>query len=130
MARPRKSVAENLKRNFGANAGRLVDRLGEPVPDGLLGRPPEHLTPGRKALWSRVARSIPKGVATSADAISFEILVELVEAQREGRLALGDRTHLLRLLEQFGLTPASRSKVSAVKPPEKKEDEWGEFKNG
>lgn len=128
MARPRKSVAENLKRNFVTNAGRALDRLAEPVPDGMLGGPPKHLSRARQELWKSIARRVPKGVATSADALAFELLVELMEAQRSGRLGLGDRTHLMRLLEQFGLTPASRSKVSAVKPAEKREDEWSEFK--
>lgn len=127
MARPRKSVAENLKRNFGSNAGRLLSRLAEPIPAGALGAAPAHLSAARKELWKSVARSVPAGVATSADQIAFELLVELIEAQRSGRLGPGDRPHLLRLLEQFGLTPASRSKVSAVKPAEKRENEWSEF---
>lgn len=107
---------------------RRLARLNEPKPLGDLGEPPAHLKKKAREVWYELKAEIPPGVATNADRFVFEVLVDLVQRQRAGTLMAIERTQLLRCLAQMGLTPADRSRVSAIpQKPEKKNDPLDEF---
>lgn len=90
------------------------DRGGEPE-CRPLGEPPERfLQRGGKAklaIWQEVVRALPPGVITESDRFTLEIVVELLNDLRKGRITGAGMSSLQRGLASLGMTPADRSKV-------------------
>ncbi len=121
------------------------DRDGRHDPTARLAkapRPPGHLSPRAAAEWRHLARELVEtGVLTGADLRALELLAETLALEadmraivaREGATIAGAeggrkghpalkigaeaRSQAIRLLEAFGLTPASRQRVDQAPAP-------------
>ena len=132
MSRPRTSTAMLEARGaFVHNPGRRVARANEPRPTGQLGRPPKHLADDEKKTWRELARISPPGVLANSDRWFVEMTVRLMTRVRQGTAKTMDTGQLLQCLGRMGLTPADRSRVSAVLPPAAEKDSlWDHFLQG
>ena len=118
MSRPRKPTKLHVVSGT-YRKDRHADRAGEPEVIEPLGDPPSGWRPTAKVLWHELAGQVPEGVATKADRVAFELLCRLVGKLRgDGVEALtGAAATQIRLVcGEFGMTPASRSKVSTPLP--------------
>lgn len=122
--RPRKPTELHvISGSAKTNPGRLQNRADEPEADGedLRDAPaPSHLDDGLAAIWKEVTGNLHARVAASADLIALEALVRLVGVMRSGEAVAADYARLQAYLGEFGMTPASRSKVSQGKKAEAK----------
>lgn len=97
---------------------RMRARENEPeVTEPLPANPPSYLSDAEKKVWPELLALLPAGTAKSCDRVTFEIFVSL---WTEHRLrGIGMKTtrmaELRRLAGEFGMSPASRSKVMAPK---------------
>jgi phage terminase small subunit len=117
MARPRKPThLLAISGGLDKNPQRYTDRAGEPVDDRELGDPPPKLDPAAQAAWREIAQVAPVGVLAQADRLIVELAAMLVaQFRRQGDLMpLPAVTRLQSVLGDLGLTPASRSKVTAA----------------
>ena len=113
MARPRKPTKLHVVQGT-LRATRHRDRAGEPEVLAPLGDPPSNWPGGAKALWHELSGQVPEGVAGKADRIVFEVLCRAVGRLREHSACSPALLAQVRYLcGEFGMTPASRSKVSA-----------------
>lgn len=123
MARPRKPTQLHVVSGSAkTNPGRLADREAEPETDGDLRGicAPDYLDDGLAAIWVEVAGTLHSRVASGPDMIALEALVRLVAKMRTGEMSAADYARLQGYLGEFGMTPASRSKVSQGKKTESK----------
>lgn len=124
MARPRKPTQLHIVSGTAkAHPERMKEREAEPVVDGadLRDLPaPDHLDKMHAALWDELRAQLHARVASEHDATAFEALVRLVMIMRTGQAAAADFARLQAYLGEFGLTPASRSKVAQGKRAEQK----------
>lgn len=122
MARPRKPTQLHVVSGSAKkHPDRMRDRTGEPVLQGgdlRDARPPKHLDKEHAALWNELRRHLHARVSSDQDAIAFEALVRLVGVMRSGGAAAADYARLQAYLGEFGMTPASRSKVAQAKKPD------------
>lgn len=122
--RPRKPTELHvISGSAKTNPGRLENRASEPEIDGsdLRGSPaPDHLDEVLAAIWNEVAGYLHARVASAPDLIALEALVRLVGVMRTGEAVAADYARLQAYLGEFGMTPASRSKVSQGKKAEDK----------
>jgi hypothetical protein len=116
MPRPRKPTALHLVENT-LRPARHAERSHEPVVDGPLGGPPSDWKPAGKALWWEIANAIPAQVATRADRLIVELTCRLVVKMREDPEKFNSAMagQLRCCLASLGMTPADRSRVSAVR---------------
>jgi hypothetical protein len=128
VSRPRTSTAVLESRGaFVHNPGRRVARANEPRPTGQLGRPPKHLANDEKKTWRELARISPPGVLTNSDRWFAEMAVRLMTRVRQGTARTMEFSQLVQCLAKMGLSPADRSRVSAVPPPTKEDHVWDSF---
>jgi len=143
--RPRKPTAlKLLAGNPGKR--RLPDREPHPGPlEGALAEPPDWMPRAGRELWQRIVPRLARlGVATECDVEALELLCSSWSDWREARevlereglscevetrggrrvvarpevaIAAAAAQRVTRLLSDFGLTPASRSRVTALGPP-------------
>lgn len=122
MARPRKPT--NLHVISGSakvHPERMRERQDEPETTGLDLREyeaPDRLDELHRNVWNEVRGYLHARVASEVDLIAFEALVRLVMVMRSGQAAAADYARLQAYLGEFGMTPASRSKVSQGKKAE------------
>lgn len=120
MSRPRKPTALlAISGGLDKNPGRYADRAFEPVEQRALGEAPGHLGAPQRAAWAEIERIAPAGVLTHADRIIVELAaVLLARFRRAGELMpVAEVTRLQSILGDLGLTPSTRSKVTAVVRP-------------
>lgn len=118
MGRPRKPTQLHVVSGSAkTNPGRLEDRQSEPETDGDIRgiEAPDYLDSDLAAIWKEVAGSLHARVASNPDMIALEALVRLVAKMRTGEMSAADYARLQGYLGEFGMTPASRSKVSQGK---------------
>ena len=125
--RPRKPTALKLLQG---NPGKRALSKSEPQPK-VGCSPPPWLPPAGRIQWARLApRLIDLGLLTEIDGDAFAALcmmtAQLAFLGAVKGAAIADTTKELRQLwGRFGMTPADRSKVTAV--PKKVEDPFEEF---
>lgn len=93
----------------------MRERVAEPELAGsdLRDTPaPKHLDAPLTALWDELRDTLHARVSGWHDAIAFEALVRLVALMRSGDAVAADYARLQAYLGEFGMTPASRSKVA------------------
>ena len=120
MARPRKPTSlHELSGALSHDPQRFRDRINEPVDNRALGDPPMHLTAEQRVCWGEIERIAPPGVLRYADRLVVEMTAILLANFRALGPMLSDAKfrRLEALLGQLGLTPATRSKVTAFKEP-------------
>lgn len=111
----------------------------EPQPRALLPKPPKFLSDEAKRVWQQMAPKVySAGLLTELDVLAFTLLCvawgDFVEAQEKiplhGKVIMGPGgapgpspyvtlgnkavEQLMRLLTEFGMTPSSRTRVSAL----------------
>ena len=144
--RPRKPTA--LKKLGGTLQPSRTNPL-EPVPDVALGYPPEWLTPTAKEYWQEIGGILLQMKLVSyADTAAMTLLCDVLAQWVSVRVTIAKRGRVYellsdggkvyrarpevameadlwrrasRMLVEFGLTPASRSKVSALGATEEKD---------
>lgn len=109
----RKTTAElALSGALDAKPGRYADRKNEIKPSVPLGTPPRHFTPEQKAIWKEVTKQLPPEVLFGSDRLLLEMTVKLTEKLRDGRIKAMEQHLLLSCLQQMGMTPIARSRIS------------------
>jgi phage terminase small subunit len=123
MARPRTPTQVLRIRGVEKNhPERLRLRDHEPENINPVGDPPYNLSKPERAIWMRIVEESISGVLGQADRIAVELACKLY-VRIDGGTATGvDYNQLIKLLSQFGMTPADRSKLSIPKPDE--DSEW------
>lgn len=112
--------------SFVTHPERAAARVNEPKLTEPLGNPPKHLSKPQRAAWRELARIIPLGVAGNADRWAVEMAAVLMVKFRTNTAKTAEIATLNSLLSRFGMTPADRSRVSAV-PKGKADDPFSEF---
>lgn len=124
MARPRKPTQLHvISGSAQKHPDRMREREAEPVTDAGDLRDmeaPDHLDKLHANLWNELKSQLHARVSSQHDATAFEALVRLVMVMRTGQAAAADYARLQAYLGEFGMTPASRSKVSQGKKAEDK----------
>ena len=128
---PRPRVPTNLLRIKGAdkiNPARLKKRENEPKPTKPLGVPPKHLSADQRKCWRELVRFVQDGVFADCDAWAVEIASVLMAEFRAdtGAFNAARIARLDSLLGRFGITPADRSRVTAIQPEKKNrfDNDW------
>ena len=119
MARPRKPTKLHVVQGT-LRTTRHRDRENEPEIIEPLGGPPVGWPIAAKLLWAELSDLIPPGVAGKSDRLAFELLCRLVGSMRDGTegLTAALAGQIRAACGAFGMTPADRSRVSALLPPE------------
>jgi len=121
MARPRKPTALRV---LTGKAGHRPLPKNEPKPELGAVPPPWMTAPGAVAEWDRMApRLLKLGLLTEVDGEALALLCgHLADAGEQMRMArpVDPRltSEIRQFLGQFGLTPASRAKVTSANPKE------------
>jgi phage terminase small subunit len=132
MAMPRQPTEVlKAKGSYATNPGRLEKRRpAEPRGWKDIPPPPAHLDAALVPTWEELRGLMHPRVCNVPDVVPFEALVRLVYKMRtdfDGMTA-AQMGQLTRMCTEFGMTPASRSKVQqAPEPPAA--DPWDEFKH-
>src|SRR4030095_2297025 len=98
-----------------------VNYLEPKAPLGV-GAAPAHLAPASRAVWEELAPLLESArIVTSLDPVAFELLTDSIADYRQLRLdpkhgafAGGAWKRVVKLLEQVGLTPSSRTRLVAA----------------
>lgn len=124
MARPRKpTLLHVINGTAKVHPERMREREHEPAAEGVDLRDieaPEHLDKLHADLWNELRVHLHARVSSEQDATAFEALVRLVMTMRLGKAASADFARLQAYLGEFGMTPASRSKVAQTKKSDEK----------
>ena len=75
------------------------------------------------ALWSRALRGLRKFGMFTINKKGYAVKTQFVELESKYR------SEYIKLMCEFGMSPASRSKISIPNKKKAKLDEWGEFVN-
>lgn len=123
MGRPRKPTALHTLHGTRPNATNR-DRSNEPTPKELFG-PPNSVSQDESllAVWEELLEEIPPGVATIADRGALEHMARLMLRLRAGETTGAEQSLLKSYRTEFGMTPASRSKVSSPKMVSKRSED-------
>jgi len=100
-------------------------RENEPENVNPVGDPPENLSGSERKIWMRIVEESITGVLGQADRIAVELACKLYVRVDEGTATGVDYNQLIKLLSQFGMTPADRSKLSIPEPENDGDDEFG-----
>jgi phage terminase small subunit len=124
MARPRKPTQLHVVSGTAkVHPERMREREAEPTLDGFDLRDmeaPDHLDEMHAKLWNEIRGHLHARTSGEQDIVAFEALVRLVMVMRLGRAVAADYARLQAYLGEFGMTPASRSKVAQGKKAEQK----------
>lgn len=119
MPKPRKPTSVlKFTGAYAKNPQRAESRKAEPKPAGPIGNPPSYFSENQRALWNEMVHESLPGVLSNADVYIVELAVLALEQVRvvyDPKVAC----QLNLYLQQLGMTPAARSKVSAVESKEK-----------
>jgi hypothetical protein len=124
MARPRKPTAilaltGRLKKD--PKRYRDQGRDDEPQPVGDIGPPPEYFDEAQRARWAEFVADCAPGVLTKHESKALEVASCLAADFRRGKLKVPELALYVKLLVQFGLTPAARSHVKVPVPHGKRD---------
>jgi len=100
------------------NPARLESRADEPELEGadLRDAPaPSHLDGHLASIWKEVAGMLHARVAGQQDRLAFEMLVRIVADCRSDDATPAHYARMQAMMGEFGMTPASRSKVAQAK---------------
>jgi hypothetical protein len=115
MPRPRKPT--EVLEISGAFADKPARRRpAAPRSPEPIGDPPAGMDPAAAGCWREIIAEAPPGVLTGADRLVVEIAAVMTAKVRRGEATAGEAGLMLRALTECGMTPASRSKVSAATP--------------
>src|SRR5262245_26380081 len=119
MPARRKPIAELIASGAARrNPQRMRGRTDAAPTVGTIGDPPSRLAPEVAEVWRELAAELPEGVAGVTDRSSFEVLACLTYEFRVAGPAMRPAkvTLLIKLLQEFSLSPAARSRSKPVAP--------------
>ncbi len=127
---PQPRVPTNILKMRGADKvhpGRLKERENEPENKNPIGDPPSNLNELQSAAFNEIVKLAIDGVLGEADRLAVEqaaMLLVKCRGQHEidGEIinpSAQEQNQFFRYLNQFGMTPADRSKISITKKKEK-----------
>ena len=91
---------------------RFKERENEPVNTNPIGKPPSYLDRKEKAVFRWIVKESVAGVLGEADRMAVSIASRLMHGFMESKLTGTELTQLNKLLGQFGMLSADRSKIS------------------
>ena len=91
---------------------RLKERENEPVNKNPIGNPPRHLTREEKKAFRVIVKESIDGVLGQADRMAVAIAARLLVKENDDEITGAQLSQLVRLLSQFGMTPADRSRIN------------------
>lgn len=130
MPRPRKPTAVlQLTGAFRKDPQRAAARADEPMPEGDAGPAPAYFDEHQRAAYAELIRMAHTGVLCSSDSVAVEIGAVLLARLRTNPNGFkpGEFSRLQAILAALGMTPADRSRVSALKPKPAVPAAWLEF---
>ena len=128
----RKSAAVHLLSGKQVKTNRL--NLSLPTPEAGIPTPPKHLSNAARVYWKKIVPQLDAmGILTKVDATAIEMLCETyadIQGLRElqpltpaiARQISDTDRRLKNWLNEFGLTPASRSRVTAAEKSEDRDE--------
>ncbi len=127
MPMPRKPT--NILEMTGAlkkNPKRYQDRANEPKNLNAIRKPPAHLSKDEKAAYREIIKLSIPGVLGEADTLAVEMAACLLVKCRgqyvvDGKIVPAmatEQSQFFKYLNQFGMSPADRSKISVPKKTE------------
>ena len=134
------------------NPGKRPLNHHEPIPPGVIGEPPEHLSEGAKAAWRLAVECAPPGLLTPLDSSSLVVWATAADRYQKAQEGLA-KTGLLikgpnnglpmqspylaivnkqaqimaKAATEMGFTPASRSRVSVPREATDDMDPWADI---
>ena len=130
MARPRKPTSVlQLRGSFKHNPDRGRARENEPQPTAEISAAPAHFDETQAACYDELVRRAHAGVLCDSDGVAVEVGAVLLARLRTktDEFTVGEFGRLQAVLGALGMTPADRSKVSALKPKDDGPDPLAEF---
>lgn len=104
------------------------ERTNEPICANPLGKPPSELNKVEKKYFNQIANESITGVLGEADRIAVSLAAKLMALIHSPEGATAAQTaQLIKLLSQFGMTPADRSKIDIPKPKSTEPNPWDDF---
>jgi hypothetical protein len=82
--------------------------------------PPKYFTAKQKAVWKEIVELLPPKVLQATDRLAVELTARLVanfRAMDDADVSMAQVAQIRTALATLGMTPADRSRVSAVKAP-------------
>jgi len=115
MPRPRTPTPLlQLNGAMAINPGRYASRMNEPSTEQAVGDPPDAFSDTKKDIWREVVGMVAGGVLQASDRLILEIICHLVFELRSGSATTASIAQLRQSLASLGMTPADRSRVSAM----------------
>ena len=115
MPKPRKPTALlALNGGLATNPGRYADRVNEPNVTLPIGSAPSGFSKAKRAIWDEMVSLVAPGVLQRSDRILLEVITHLIHDLRTGQSSVASIAQLRMSLASLGMTPADRSRVSAV----------------
>jgi len=100
------------------NPARFADRGNTPAPENPIGDPPASFTDDQKAIWNELIIQCAPGVLFGSDRVVLELCVRLIGKMRTSKLNGAEMSVLMSALQQLGMTPVSRSRITVAKSNE------------
>lgn len=82
--------------------------------------PPGYFSESQKAVWTEIVSLLPDGVLQATDRVAVELAARMVAHFRsldDAAVTMAQVAQIRMALATLGMTPADRSRVSAVKAP-------------
>lgn len=102
----------------------------EPKGGDPVGPPGKTLTAEEKKCYRELVKNCHEKVLCSADKFAVEQAAILLHRCRTHKATVNEQKLFQNYLTHFGMTPASRSKVSAGATAEKEADPWKDYRGG
>lgn len=108
-----------MKGSHKKNPARMKARENEPENVNLLGAAPDSLNAKERVVWARISGEAIPGVLGQADRMAVELACKLFVKIQENTATGVDYNQMIKLLSQFGMSPADRAKISIPKQKKK-----------
>jgi hypothetical protein len=82
--------------------------------------PPEYFNAAQVSVWDEIVSLLPDGVLQATDRMALELVSRLVATFRatdDANVTMAQIAQLRTTLATLGMTPADRSRVTAIKKP-------------
>jgi hypothetical protein len=104
---------------------RRASRLGEPMPAGPLGDPPDWLNQKERVCWAELVDGALPGVLAKSDRIALAAMSVLYASIKARKTNAAAYSQFRRYQAEFGMTAASRANVSV--PPTERENPFADI---
>jgi hypothetical protein len=95
------------------NAGKYANKA-DIKPSYPLGYPPKEWSDDLKAIWNLIRAEALPGTLGNSDRQMVTILCKLIQKERADIISTAERGQLIRCLENLGMAPSHRTRVSSI----------------